>query len=120
MKILGVCAMPTCIIMEYMDFSFLPLGRNVSFNNLDQLLQYMDEEDIYHCFPKLRYFVAKDIVEAVSFLHSKAMVHRDIKPSNALVSISHYSVQNAREWIKRCPIVCELGDLRETRSEVTN
>ena len=51
----------------------------------------MNEEDIFDSFPGIGNVIASNVVRAVSYLHSRAIVHRDIKLANVLVSNSRYS-----------------------------
>ena len=37
-KILGVCENPISIMMEHLEFSFVPFGRDIKVNTLDKLL----------------------------------------------------------------------------------
>lgn len=114
--LIGVCEEPDiCIIMEFLQFSLKPFKRNRFFNNLDDL-SYMNRERILFLFPKIGYFMARDIIKAVAYLHSENMVHRDIKPANVLISNAHYTENTPEEEIMRCPIICKLGDLGESRS----
>lgn len=118
-KLLGVCEKPSAgIIMEYSEFSFAPFGRDASFNNLDEWLNYVDEQDILKYFSNFGNFIARDISDGLNYLHSNDMVHRDIKPSNILVTNSHYDSENVTKMLRLSPIICKLADLGEGRSKV--
>ena len=87
-------------------------------NSLDQFLTYMNEEYIFVSFPGIVNAIASDVVRAVSYLHSGAIVNKDIKPGNVLVSNSHYKSYKHEELemvFGKAPIVCKLGDLGEAR-----
>ena len=117
-KLIGVCEEPVIIVMEFLEFSLRPFGREDTFTDVDALLCYLSDEDIYYHFPKIGNFIARDLVQSVAYLHSQDIVHRDIKPSNILVSNLHYDENTAQEVASSCPIVCKLGDLGEARSKL--
>ena len=118
-KILGVCENPISIMMEHLEFSFVPFGRDIKVNSLDKLLDVFDSENLLPYFPGIGNNIASDIINAVSYLHQNDIVHRDIKPSNVLVNNHYYSSLNASRLnavFQEQPIVCKLGDLGEARS----
>ena len=118
-KILGVCENPISIMMEHLEFSFVPFGRDIKVNSLDKILDVFDNENILPYFPGIGNNIASDIINAVSYLHQNDIVHRDIKPSNVLVNNHYYSSLNASRLnavFQEQPIVCKLGDLGEARS----
>ena len=114
-KLLGVCENPVAMVMEYMNFSFQRFNRNASFCNLDDLLCYMSDEHIFHIYPKLGYFMARDITEAVDISHSMEIVHRD---HNVLVFNLHYDFDTMQTMVTSRPVICKLGDLGEARSKI--
>ena len=68
--------------------------------------------------------IAKDIVAAVSYLHENDIAHRDLKTGNVLVDNSHCnsaldSVEMCRGIFNEKPIICNLGDVGEGRSQAT-
>ena len=81
-KILGVCENPISIMMEHLEFSFVPFGRDIKVNSLDKLLDVFDSENLLPYFPGIGNNIASDIISAVRHLHQNDIVHRDIKPSN--------------------------------------
>ena len=91
MKILGVCENPICIMMEYLEFSFVPFGKDVKVNSLEKLLDVFNSENLLPYFPGIGNNIASDIINAVCYLHQNDIVHRDIKPSNVLVNNHYYS-----------------------------
>ena len=49
------------------------------------------EESYITCLLGIGNVIARDITNAIVYLHGKDIVHRDIEPANVLVSNSHYS-----------------------------
>ena len=90
-KILGVCENPISIMMEHLEISFVPFGRDIKVNSLDKLLDVFVSENLLPYFPGIRNNIASDIINAVCHLHQNDIVHRDIKPSNVLVNNHYYS-----------------------------
>ena len=45
-KILGVCENPISIMMEHLEFSFVPFGRDIKVNSLVKLLDVFDSENL--------------------------------------------------------------------------
>ena len=51
LKILGVCENPIRIMMEHLEFSFVPFGRDIKVNSLDKLLDVFYSENLLPYFP---------------------------------------------------------------------
>ena len=108
-------------MMELSEFDFEPFNADKNVSSLYQLLSYMNEEDIFDSFPGIGKVIASYVVRAVSYLHSRYIVHRDINPDNILVPNSHYkSYKHEEQEMTFCkkPIICELGDLGESKIHV--
>ena len=90
-KILGVCENPISIMMEHLEFSFVPFGRDIKVNSLDKLLDVFDSENLLPYFPRIGNNIASDIINAVCCFHQNDIVHRYFKPSKVLVNIHYYS-----------------------------
>ena len=105
------------IMMEHMEFSFVPFSRDIKVSSLDKVLDAFDSENLLPYFPGIGNNIASDIINAVC-LHQNNIVHRDIKPSNVLVNNLYYSSLKASRLntvFQEQPIVCKLGDLGEAR-----
>ena len=118
-KILGVCENSISIMMEHLELSFVPFGRDIKVNSSDKLLDVFDSENLLPYFPRIGNNIAIDIINAVCHLHQNYIVHRDIiKPSNVLVNNHYYSSLKASRLnavFQEQAIVCKLGDLGEAR-----
>ena len=117
--ILGVCENPISIMMEYLEFSFVPVGRDIKVNSLDKPLDVFDSENLLPYFPGIGNNIAMDIINAVYYLHQNDIVHIDIKPTNVLVNNHYYSSLKASRMhvvFQEQPIVYKLGDLGEAKS----
>ena len=69
MNILGVCENPISIMMEHLEISSVPFGRDVEVNSSDKLLDVFDSENLLPYFPGIRNNIVSDIINAVSYLH---------------------------------------------------
>ena len=78
-------------MMELCEFDFIPFGGTEVVNSLDKLLVLMSEKSFFTYFPGIGNVIARNITNAIAYLHGKDIAHRDIKPANILVSNSHYS-----------------------------
>ena len=90
-NILGVCENLISIMMEHLEFSFVPFGRDIKVNSLDKLLDVFDSENLLSYFPGIGKNIASDLINAVSYLHQSDIVHRDIKSSKILGHNHYYS-----------------------------
>ena len=90
-SMMPVCNKSVSIMMELCEFSFIPFGGTEVVNFLDKLLILMSEESYFTCFPGIGNVTARDITNAIVYLHRNDIVHKDIKPANILVSNSHNS-----------------------------
>ena len=80
------------------------------------------EESYITCLLGIGNVIARDITNAIAYLHGKDIVHKDIKPANILVSNSHYSNLQGVDLkvaYEKTPIVCKLGDHGKARSQAT-
>ena len=55
MKILGVCENPISIMMEHLEFSFVPFGRDIEVNSLEKLLDVFDSENLLQPYTLVQY-----------------------------------------------------------------
>ncbi|XP_064631650.1 cyclin-dependent kinase 15-like [Lineus longissimus] len=74
----GSLPMRNGFIMEYVHFSFKPLNMDKDVSSLTDFLNIVDQYDGVG-FEHVSKFIAKDIVSALAFLHSKDVVHRDLQ-----------------------------------------
>ena len=85
-NILGGCENPISIMMEHLEISFVPFGRDVEVNSSDKLSDVFDSENLLPYFPGIGNNIVSDIINAVSYLHQNDIV---IKRSSVLVN-NHY------------------------------
>ena len=100
---------------------FYAIRRSEYIKSLDKLLNILDKDDLVKDFQGIENYIASDIINGLYHMHANGIVHRDIKPSNILVSNQHYYNEHGsqlNEVFMKQPIVCKLGDLGETRSEL--
>ena len=120
-KLLGVSETPLAIMMEYLEFSFMPFGRSECVSSLDKLLNILDKNDLVKDFQGLGNYKASDITNGLHYMHTNGIVYLDIKSSNILVSNQHYYNEHGsqvNEDFMKQTILCKLGDLGEARSEL--
>ena len=120
-KLLGVSGTPLATMMEYLEFSFMSFDRSECVNSLDKLLNILDKDDLVKDFQGTGNYIASDIFNGLHYMHANGIFHRDINPSNILVSNQHYCNEHGsqlNEIFMKQPIVCQLGDLGEARSEL--
>jgi serine/threonine protein kinase len=77
LKLYGLTISPFQLVME-----FAPYG------DLQRILSNRKEFPDSKLSWKLRYRIALDIVNGISYLHSKMLIHRDIRSPNIFVSIA--------------------------------
>ena len=78
-SMMPVCNKSVSIMMELCKFSFIPFGGTEVANFLDKLLILMSEESYFTCFPGIGNVTARDITNAITYLHGKDIAHKDIK-----------------------------------------
>ena len=109
-------------MMELCHFNFILFCGTEVVNTFDKLLILMSEESYFICFPGIGNVFARDITNAIAYLHGTDIARRDIKPANILVYNSHYSNLQAVDLkvaYEKTPIVCKLEDLGEAPSQIT-
>ena len=74
-SMMPVCSKSVSIMMELCKFSFIPFGGTEVVNFLDKLLILMSEESYFTCFPGIGNITARDITNAIVYLHRKDIVH---------------------------------------------
>ena len=90
-SMMPVCYKSVSIMMKLCKFSFIPFGGTEVVNFLDKLLILMSKGSYFTCFPGTGNVTARNITNAIAYLHGNDIVHKDIKPANILVSNSHHS-----------------------------
>ena len=95
------------IMMDYLEFSFMPFGRSECVSSLYKLLNILDQDDLVKDFQGIGNYIDSDITNGLHYMHTNCIVHRDIEPSNIL-----------NEIFMKQPIVSQLGDLGEAGLEL--
>ena len=109
------------IMMDYLEFSFMPFGRSECVSSLYKLLNILDQEDLVKDFQGIGNYIDSDITNGLHYMHTNCIVHRDIEPSNILLSSQHYYNEHGaqlNEIFMKQPIVSQLGDLGEAGLEL--
>ena len=78
-SMMPVCNKSVSIMMELCKFSFIPFGGTQVANFLGKLLILMSEESYFTCFPGIGNVTARDITNAITYLHGTDIAHKDIK-----------------------------------------
>ena len=63
-KLQGVSKTPLAIMMEYLEFSFMPFGRSECVNSLDKLLNILDKDDLVKDFQGIGIYISCDIINS--------------------------------------------------------
>ena len=58
-KLLGASETPLAIMMEYLEFSFMPFGRLECVGSLDKLLNIIDKDDLVKDFQGIGNYIAR-------------------------------------------------------------
>ena len=114
-RLKGVCCKPLAMMLEYVYFDFAQFAQEV------RVLLQIDD---YNCegFCVLINHAAQEIINGLTYLHSRGIAHRDLTPANILVSNQHYTTLSdddeiLRQYLSR-PIACKLTDFGESRSQL--
>ena len=81
-KFLGFCWNPMAIMMEYMFFDFSIFGLDRKVSSLKDLLAVLHSECMFNSFESFPVFISKEVISAISYLHSRGIAHRDLKTFN--------------------------------------
>lgn len=73
-KLIGICLVPSALILEYVYFDFKPFGAEVKVSSLDQFLKYNDREDQVGESP-VHVKISLDISRGLLYLHERGIVH---------------------------------------------
>ena len=61
-------------MMKHLEFSFVPLGRDIKVNSLGKIFDIFDSENLLPYFPGIVNNIASDIISAVCYLHQNDIV----------------------------------------------
>ena len=119
-KFMGVCYRPPAMMLEYVYFDFNIFGPDIRVSALSDFLLNINEQNCSG-FHEIVNHAATEIIDGLTFLHSKDIAHRDLKAANVLVSNQQYSSLpvDSLEFQQKFdfrPIACKLTDFGESRS----
>ena len=89
-ELLTICDNPAAIMLELCVFTMKPFQGDQSFHSLDKFLKYLAKNELLDFFPGICAKLTSDILQSITYIHSKNIVNRDIKPANILVNNFHY------------------------------
>ena len=89
-ELLTICDNPAAIMLELCVFTMRPFQEDQSFHSLDKFLKYLAKNELLDFFSGICDKLTSDILQSITYIHSKNIVKRDIKPANILVNNLHY------------------------------